>query len=207
MGRTVFYLLRHAATYWNREKRIQGQWDSELSPVGKEAAAALAAPLATLGFSRVVTSDLGRAKATVGILNLRLRLPVTLDKRLREQHFGQWTGKLWRDVPADALRAAEAAGWGFSPPEGESREEVRLRAVHALTDAARANTGKTVLVVTHQGVIKAVLYHLLGRAYLPEEPRAFDPNRLQRLVCQDGVLSVDALDVELPEARQAPAAP
>jgi probable phosphoglycerate mutase len=64
-----------------------------------------------------------------------------------------------------------------------------------------------VLVVTHQGVIKAVLYHLLGRAYLPEEPRAFDPGKLQRLVCQDGVLSVDALDADLPDSPQASAAP
>ena len=159
------------------------------------------------GHDRLLVLGGPRTPAAVPEVVALLRLPVTLDKRLREQHFGQWTGRLWRDVPADALRAAEAAGWGFFPPEGESREEVRLRAMHALTDAARANTGKTVLVVTHQGVIKAVLYHLLGRAYLPEEPRAFDPNRLQRLVCQDGVLSVDALDVDFPEAPQAPAAP
>ncbi|WP_300154385.1 histidine phosphatase family protein [Solidesulfovibrio sp.] len=206
MARTTFYLLRHAATYWNLEKRIQGQWDSELAPVGQAAAAALAEPLSRLGLSRIVSSDLGRAKATVGILNLRLRLPITLDKRLREQHFGQWTGKRWRDVPEEALRRAEAAGWGFTPPEGESREEVRLRAEHALADAARANAGRTVLVVTHQGVVKAVLYHLLGRDYLPGEPRILDPDRLQRVVCQDGVLAVDALDVEVPCGGELPAA-
>ncbi len=197
MARTVFYLSRHAATVWNEQKRIQGQWDSELSPAGQAAAADLARRLAGLGFSRIVASDLGRCRATVGILNLRLRLPVTLDKRLREQHFGLWTGKYWRDVPEADRRAAEAAGWGFTPPEGESRTEVRLRAVHALTDAARASAAKTVLVVTHQGVIKAVCYHLLGRAYLPDEAPAFDPNLPQRLVCQDGALAVDGLDVAL----------
>jgi probable phosphoglycerate mutase len=203
MGRTVFYLLRHAATLWNAQKRIQGQWDSELSPAGQAAAAALGPRLAGLGLSRIVGSDLGRVKATVGILNLRLRLPVTLDKRLREQHFGLWTGKYWRDVPEADRQAAEAAGWGFTPPEGESRTEVRFRAEHALTDAARANAGRTVLVVTHQGVIKAVLYHLLGRAYLPSEPRAFDCNLPQRLTCQDGALALDALDVVLPEPPEA----
>lgn len=198
MARTVFYLLRHAATYWNEQKRIQGQWDSELSPAGQAAAAALAPRLVGLGFSRIVGSDLGRVKATVGIFNLRLRLPVTLDKRLREQHFGQWTGKYWRDVPEADRLTAESAGWGFTPPGGESRLEVRFRAEHALTDAARANAGKTVLVVAHQGIIKAVLYHLLGRNYLPDEPQAFDHDLPQCVICQDGVLAVDTLDVQLP---------
>ena len=56
--------------------------------------------------------------------------------------------------------------------------------------------GKSVLVVTHQGVLKAVLYHLLGRDYLPGEAKAFDPDRLQRVVCLNGVLSLDALDFD-----------
>lgn len=195
---TVFYLLRHGATLWNLEKRIQGQWDSELAPAGQAAMEALAPRLAGLGLARILASDLGRVKATAGILNLRLRLPVTLDRRLREQHFGAWTGKYWRDLPPDVLRQAEAAGWNFQPPGGESRADVRGRAEHALTDAARANAGRNVLVVTHQGVIKAVLYHLLGRAYLPDEPPAFDPARLQQVVCRDGVLSVGDRDLELP---------
>ena len=200
MTRTVFHLMRHATTLWNLEKRIQGHWDCELAPAGVAAAQALAPRLAGLGLARILTSDLGRAKATAGLVNLCLRLPVTLEKRLREQQFGQWTGKYWRDIPAPALAEAEAAGWDFRPPGGESRAEVRQRAEHALIDAARIASGRTILVVTHQGVLKAVLYHLLGRAFLPDEPPAFDPDRLQRVVCQDGVLGIDALDLELPSA-------
>lgn len=198
MPQTVFYLLRHAQTLWNLDKRIQGQWDSELSPAGKARTEVLAGALAGLSLSRILASDLGRAKATAGILNLRLRLPVTLERRLREQHFGDWTGRYWRDIPADAVAAAEALGWNFAPPDGETRTDVRLRAEQALRDAARTSAGRNVLVVTHQGVVKAVLYHLLGRAYLPDEPPAFDPDRVQRVVCRDGILSVGGLDLELP---------
>lgn len=195
MARTVFYLLRHAPTLWNLVKRIQGQWDSELASTGPAWCETLATHLNTLGLSRILASDLGRCKSTAGMLNLRLRLPVTLDRRLREQHFGTWTGRYWKDIPADEIHAAEAAGWHFQPPGGEVRADVRQRAEHALTDAARANGGRSVLVVTHQGVIKAVLNHLLGRAYMPDEPRAFDPNRLQCLACDNGVLGIEALDV------------
>jgi len=198
MPRTVFYLVRHAPTLWNLEKRIQGQWDSVLAPAGQAEAEALAPRLAGLGLARILASDLGRAKSTAGILNLRLRLPVTLDKRLREQHFGEWTGRYWRDLPEAELRAAEAAGWHFHPPGGESRADVRGRAEHALVDAARANAGRNVLVVTHQGVIKAIVYHLLGRDYLPDEPPAFQPGRLQRIICLDGALSIGELDVDPP---------
>lgn len=122
-----------------------------------------------LGFSRVVASDLGRPRPRSVSSPAPARDP---DKRLREQHFGQWTGKLWRDAGVDALRAVEAAGWGFSPPEGESRE-ARLRAMHALTDAARANTGKTVLVA-HQGVPGRALPSA-RRAYSAEEPGPSTP--------------------------------
>jgi len=198
MPRTVFYLLRHAPTLWNLEKRIQGQWDSELSPAGQAKAEALAPRLMDLKLARILSSDLGRAKSTAGILNLRLRLPVTLDRRLREQHYGEWTGKYWRDIPEEDRQAAEAAGWNFHPPGGENRCDLRGRSQHALIDAARANAGRNVLVVTHQGVIKAILYHLLGRSYLPGEPPAFDPDGLHQVVCMDGVLSIGALDIELP---------
>jgi probable phosphoglycerate mutase len=198
MSRCVFYLLRHAPTLWNKAKRIQGQWDSELAPESLAACETLAPLLAGLAPSRILCSDLGRARATAGILNRSLRLPVTLEKRLREQHFGDWTGKHWRDIPAADIAAAEAAGWQFHPPGGESRSDVRLRAEHALTDAARANAGRNVLVITHQGVIKAVLYHLLGRAYQPDEPPAFDPRRVQEIRYQDGALSIGRLDLELP---------
>ncbi|MHC1713815.1 MAG: histidine phosphatase family protein [Solidesulfovibrio sp.] len=198
MPRTIFYFLRHAPTRWNLEKRIQGQWDSELAPEGQAKAEGLAPKLGGLGLARILSSDLGRAKATAGLLNLRLCLPITLERRLREQHFGEWTGRYWRDIPEADRRAAEAAGWNFKPPGGESRTEVRQRAEHALLDAGRTIAGRNVLVITHQGVIKAVLNHLLGRAYMPDEPPAFDPDRLQQVVCADGVLSIGALDIEFP---------
>jgi glucosyl-3-phosphoglycerate phosphatase len=199
MPRTVFYLLRHAPTLWNLEKRIQGQWDSELAPQGVAKAEALAPRLTALGLGRILSSDLGRAKATAGLLNLRLCLPITLDRRLREQHYGEWTGRYWRDIPEADRLAAEAAGWHFKPPGGESRTDVRQRVEHALIDAGRTIPGRNVLVVTHQGVVKAVLNHLLGRAYLPEEPPAFTADGLHQVVCQDGVLSIGALDIEFPE--------
>lgn len=198
MSRCVFYLMRHAPTLWNLERRIQGQWDSELAPASQAACEALAPMLAGLSLARILASDLGRAKGTAGILNRVLRLPVTLDRRLREQHFGEWTGKYWRDIPAADIAAAEAAGWQFHPPGGETRADVRARAEHALIDAARANAGRNVLVVTHSGVVKAVVYHLLGRAYLPGEPPAFDPARLQQVICQAGTLTLGQTDVELP---------
>jgi len=198
MSRTVYYLLRHAPTLWNLQKRIQGHWDSELVPDSQAKIEALAPRLDAFQLSRILTSDLGRAKSTTGVLNLHLRLPVTVERRLREQQFGDWTGKCWRDIPADALRAAEALGWEFRPPGGESRIDVRIRAEHALTDASRASPGRNVLVVTHQGVIRVVLNHLLGRSFLPEEPAAFNPDRLQQVVCQDGVLSLGELDLDFP---------
>ncbi len=98
MARTVFYLSRHAATVWNEQKRIQGQWDSELSPAGQAAAADLARRLAGLGFSRIVAATwplpghgrhLEPAPAPAG----------DLDKRFARAAFRAVSGRYWRDGP------------------------------------------------------------------------------------------------------------
>jgi probable phosphoglycerate mutase len=188
MSTAVFALLRHATTVWNEEKRIQGHWDSELTPAGAADAARWAESLAAKGFSRLLVSDLSRARTTAGILNARLKLPMTLEKDLREQKFGEWTGRPMASLAGHGLEEQVARGWEFRPPGGESRLEVFGRAERVLREAARHWPGKTILVVTHEGVVKALVYRLLGREYLPCEKKILRPGTLHWVRVEAGRL-------------------
>jgi probable phosphoglycerate mutase len=163
---TLFGLLRHAETCWNRENRIQGQQDSALTRQGRDSARDWGRLLAAQGWQRIVASDLERAQHTAARINETLRLPLALDPRLREQDWGRWTGRRLREVrDSEGLQAARilSAGWDFHPPQGEARRAVLARAMEALHAAAARWPGERILLVSHEGLIKPVLYHLLER--------------------------------------------
>ena len=197
MSATRFYLMRHAKTVWNREKRIQGQENSPLSAGGEEQAALWAERLAAEGYQRILTSDLGRVCRTAEIVNRGMGLPVHRDPRLREQDWGAWTGRvlpeLRREV-TDEIVFQERRGWAFRPPGGESRTEVWERSQAALLHAAGRWPGERILVITHQGVMKALLYRLCGRRFLPEEPKIVNPYHLHGITARKGALELTELN-------------
>ena len=204
MPDTVFFsIMRHAATVWNLEKRIQGQDDSPLAPQGAAAARRWAGVLARRPFDRALCSDLGRVRETFDIINQRLGIPVTFDRRLREQHYGRWSGRLWGEIPGRDLAVQVARGWDFRPPGGESRAEVLGRSREALLDAAGRWPGDRVLVVCHEGVVKSLLYFLFRRDFLPRETPLVKAGKLHLIIAANGGIEAGEINLSLesPEAR------
>jgi probable phosphoglycerate mutase len=174
VSETTFGLMRHAETEWNREKRIQGHQDTPLTREGSASADLWGRQLRGLGWNRVLCSDLGRAVGTAALINTRLKLDLAEDSGLREQHWGEWTGRNITQLKiqeADRLQVLESAGWEFTPPGGESRRQVLERSMKALRNAAEKWPGQRILVVCHEGVVKCLIYHLSGRQFLPDEGR------------------------------------
>ena len=197
---TKLALLRHVETEWNRAKRIQGRLDSPLTPEGVKEAELWADRLAGLSWNRIVSSNLGRALNTAEIVGRVLGLPVNPEPRLVEQDWGRWAGKTVSDLAREEpefLAAAEAAGWDFTPPGGESRRQILARGLEALEDLVREFPGETILVVTHEGVTKCLIYHLKGRRFLPEEPKLIEPRRLHWLAGDENGIILDEINVPL----------
>ena len=167
---TIFGLMRHGQTLANRDKMIQGQTESPLSPHGLSQAEDWGAALVGRGFERILTSDLGRAMETARIINRHLGgLPTEQDPGLREQDWGRWTGLSipeLRDNDPELARQ-EARGWDFQPPGGESRRQMLARAMAALERAASGHPGGRILVVCHMGVINCLMSHLNRQNYAP----------------------------------------
>ncbi len=194
---THFGLIRHAETVWNRQRRVQGQLDSPLTPDGEKAAERWGRLLQAFPWDRILSSDAGRALETAARINAHLKLDIDTDARLRELDWGQWTTQTVAQIRAHAPQAVaeqEAAGWDFRPPGGESRRCQLQRSRQALLDAARRWPGRHLLVVTHGGVIKCLVQHLCGCDFVAAEAVDIEPYHLHRLKAQDGRLALDGLN-------------
>lgn len=163
-ARTAISLIRHGETTWNRIGRWQGHADPGLTAVGVEQARRLARDLAAeqgqRPWTRLYSSDLTRARTTAALIGEALALPLAIDARLRELDVGSWSGLTRVEIAArDAalLQAFEAGDPEVRPGGGETRIEIRERS-HAFVRAmAERHAGERILVVTHLGVIRALV--------------------------------------------------
>ena len=194
---TRFGLVRHAETLWNREKRIQGQSDSALTDKGRKDADNWGRRLSRFSWDGILMSDSGRAVATAERINHHLQAPVESDPRLREQDWGRWTGRIITEIETEAsnlMQAQPKTGWKFCPPGGEDRLSVWQRSRSALTEAAHRWRGGTILIVTHEGVIKSLIYHLSGRRFLPDEPALLKSYNLHWLIFSNNDLQIEKIN-------------
>ena len=194
---TRFGFIRHAQTVWNSEKRIQGQLDSPLTDKGKHQAQAWGRILSQFQWDRCICSDLGRAKTTASIINTMINVPIDHEHGLREQDWGHWSGltltQLTQEKSRD-LADQTRRGWQFCPTGGEDRNSVLKRVCKVLESAAAKYPGQSILVVTHEGVIKCLVYHLLKRLFLPTEPRILRPAHLHFLIVKQSEFSIEKIN-------------
>ena len=105
---TILWMVRHGETAWNAEGRVQGQTDVPLNEAGFAQARAVAAALSGERFSAIYSSDLLRVTQTAEPCAQALALPVRLDARLRERHYGMFETLTYAEAkvlhPADYAR-------------------------------------------------------------------------------------------------------
>lgn len=199
---TRFGLMRHGKTTWNAEKRIQGRGNSPLTQEGVTTCRAWAAFLAARVpyWHRLVVSPLQRAIDTAHILNAELALPIDIETGFREQNWGQWEGLTVEDIkenfPGELERRVQG-GWDFRPPGGESRLEVLQRVLETTQLQASQWPGQNLLVVSHLGVIKGLLYHIENREYLPAEPKIIWKDRFHIMGHSDSDLWLERTNISL----------
>lgn len=153
-------MVRHGITAWNVERRYQGQRDIPLLfPEAEEGLLVLRAALADERFDAIYSSDLHRCQQTLEwVQAAKPGVPLSLEPRLRELHFGEYEGKVYdelKDLPH--YRAWIDSVGELQIPGGESAAQLRERLDLWLADVAadaQANGYQKVLAVTHGGVIR-----------------------------------------------------
>jgi probable phosphoglycerate mutase len=157
---TVFIIVRHGETEWNKLGRQQGHLDSPLTPLGRKQAEAMAAGLCAYRIDAFYASDLGRARETADVISRLLGLPYETDARLRERHLGVIQGFTYEEFAVD--HAAELARFKGGDPDfrlsgGESERERFRRHTACLEELAGRHPGRTVLIVTHGGALRSFM--------------------------------------------------
>lgn len=164
------FLIRHGETEFSTQLRYSGWGDPELTERGRTQAQRSAIRLKELLDGRevaaIMSSPLSRAKETAQIIQEKLGdAELQEAEALKELNFGTWEGltfaqartqdpqlhEQWVENPADS-----------APPEGESIRELYQRVRSWRNGLNRHYSGKTLVVVSHVNVIKAVVCQALG---------------------------------------------
>jgi broad specificity phosphatase PhoE len=113
----------------------------------------------------IVTSPMQRCHAFAKVLSQQLSIPVVTNTVLTEISFGEWEGKtpteikaldpiLFRDFQRDPVKNR--------PPGAESLETFSKRIMAGLSLVIKEYQGEKILLVTHAGIMRTILIHVLS---------------------------------------------
>lgn len=159
------YLARHGETDNNRLRIFQGRVDIPLNSTGLEQARALRAMLKDIPLTRAYVSPLERARVTADIILEDRPVPLSVEPKLIEIHFGAWENtpeaevkERWPDDYMDYRTDMSR----FRPEGGESAVEAQNRA-GGWWDGLRdelGNLDEHILVVAHQSLNAVLACHV-----------------------------------------------
>ncbi|MBS0497813.1 MAG: alpha-ribazole phosphatase family protein [Gammaproteobacteria bacterium] len=115
-------------------------------------------------WQHIVTSPLIRCADFAHALGQRHSISVTQDDRVREIHFGAWENRSSSELlqsDADALSRFWQNPLDHPPPDGEHLLGFKARVLSAWEDIQQQFCGKRVLLITHGGVIRLLIGHIL----------------------------------------------
>lgn len=161
----TIYLLRHGAIdSLGGGKRYIGWQDLALSDVGRRQAYAWSGFFSSRSLDRIYCSDLIRCVETARIIAAQCSLEPQARSELREINLGEWEGRPFDEVrtadPHEFQRRGEQIA-DHRPPGGESFKDLQRRVWPVFTKLT-SGAHRTILIVTHAGVIRVLLCRLLG---------------------------------------------
>jgi alpha-ribazole phosphatase/probable phosphoglycerate mutase len=167
-----------------------GHSDPPLNARGQQQVAHIISSLIPESFDEIYSSDLLRATETAARLSQAFSAPVTATDSLREIHFGDWEGLTWTEIES---RDAEYAGqWleafpALPAPNGEDFASFEARVLQEVDQLLSLAKARRIAVVTHGGVMRAVLRTLL----VYDEQRAWEMTKpyCSSFDCIESILS------------------
>ena len=164
---TKIVFIRHGQTEWNKSGKYQGQSDVALSEEGIEQARCLAKHFPLDRLDCVYSSDLQRSMATAETVAGRFGLKVHKEEAFREISFGDWEGKMLRDIAKEEPENFEK--FFMQPdelqiPNAETFQQTQLRAMEAvqkIIDKHSTEKNSHIIIVAHGSVNRTILCSFL----------------------------------------------
>ena len=164
---THLYLIRHGEAVTNVEPIIGGmRGDTGLSPLGVRQAEALRDRLIAtheIAADLLIASTLPRARQTAEIVAPVFGLPIVWEDDVQEMRVGEADG-LHLDEFAQRYGVPDFTRDPYRPlaPGGESWAQFLLRVGATLHRIAAIHDGKTVVIVSHGGIIDGAFLCFFG---------------------------------------------
>ena len=136
-----------------------GQSDIDVAVSFNDELARTKAKLTNVGFDGVYSSPLQRCIKLADALNLG---EVVHDNRLKELHFGDWEMRAWDDIPRDIFDDWALDYANKAPPNGETFSQLQERGLSFLDEILSKHLNGNIAVITHGGLIRALLAHALN---------------------------------------------
>ncbi|MDO5088535.1 MAG: histidine phosphatase family protein [Leptotrichiaceae bacterium] len=165
---TNIIFIRHGETDMNRLELYFGHLNPELNSTGRNQLKKTKKMLKYFekNIDIVFSSDLKRCVESMEILKINDKIKKTLLKDFREINFGIFEGKTYEQIVEEFPEEVEKMNrdWKiYKFKGGESLKEVMERAVAKLEELVKKYKNRTLIIVTHAGIIKTVVsYYLYG---------------------------------------------
>lgn len=164
--KTKILLIRHGFSLSNAMRTFTGQTDVGLSETGFEQAKRVSEfVLKNYKIDEVYSSDLSRAVDTVKAIAEQIGKEVIKEKAFREIYGGEWEGKTPEEIERDHKQDYVAWKKDMSFARctgGENGIELLERSYKRLVEISEKEKGKTIVIATHAGVIRALECRIRG---------------------------------------------
>ena len=116
---------------------------------------------------KIYSSDLQRCQKTAESFSAHIGAELVISRNLREISFGDWENRSWDEISENDPQARK---WfedieNIVPPGGEALDVFTKRVMESVAECA-SDDGEVVLIVTHAGVIRAVIAAVTGNNYI-----------------------------------------
>jgi broad specificity phosphatase PhoE len=157
-------IIRHGETYSNKEGKLDGQSDTQLTPKGIQQAKKLSKIIEKEKITKVYCSPLKRSYDTVNISTSHNNQQIEIEKSLIEINCGKCT--LMSISQITNLYPKLIQGWAdlSDPrfPNGENLKDVQVRVIPFIKKIISQHKSGTILIGGHGAVNIAILGYFLN---------------------------------------------
>lgn len=136
-----------------------GQSDIDVASSFMDEALQAQQKLINTPFDAIFSSPLQRCLKLANMLNIGEPM---IDNRLKELHFGDWEMSAWDTIPRDIFDEWAHNYANLAPPNGETFSQLQQRGIDFLQEILAIYPSGNIAIVTHGGMIRALLAHVLN---------------------------------------------
>ena len=179
--KTKLFIVRHAETEGNVQKRLTGRHDYNITQAGKETIQKLTEKFKYINVDSIYSSPAERAIDTVQDIANFKNCRIIINENLAEMFFGIYDGLKWEDVDKinPIIREIQMQTNEIKNiPNQESMKHVADRMYKCISNICIKNPEKSVLIASHGVAIEAFLRKITGDKFAikRDEYRQFNTN-------------------------------